>query len=151
MTPRVTVTINGSGIPGFVEGSIRKALPAINRAMAMRFQEIWRDNFGPFGLDRPEWGPGASQLSAKYAKKVGRNIATLWLTGALRDSIMMGGFEADSVELTSGSPYAAAHQFGYGNLPKRPHCPIDENGNAMPFTLEQVILSAQRALEQELS
>lgn len=122
--------------------------PAAHAAMGQRFHEIVLGNFGIAGVDRPmSWAP----LSPAYAKKVGREIATLFVSGRLKDSIMVGGANADSITVSvsnSSVPYATVHQNGGKNMPARPYFPIDENGQVMPWTESQIVEAAALAISR---
>jgi phage gpG-like protein len=149
---RVEVHIPASetdGLANFIEQSISRVRPAVNQAMAERFIELVHGNMGFAGADRPmAWAP----LSPNYARKVGREVATLILTGALKDSIRSGGFEGDSVEVSVSDadvPYASIHQSGGTRMPKRPYFPIDDSGQVLPWSASQVAEAAQKAIEQE--
>lgn len=128
------------------------ARPAVNEAMANAFYDVVMNNFGPFGLDRPDWEK--STLSPAYAKKVGRPIATLVLTGALKSAVQKGGSEGESVTVSvsnSSVPYATVHQLGSARMPARPYFPIERNGDVRPYTLDKVVEAAQQALWRALS
>jgi hypothetical protein len=113
--------------------------PGIEAAMAERFFEIVRSNFGDFGVDRPiEWAP----LTSRYAKKVGRDNATLFITGKLESAVHMEtGPDGGRVFISSDeAPSALAHQYGYApnGIPPRPYFPITESGGITWFTQMQV-------------
>lgn len=135
----------------FLHDMIAEQRPAVNEAMGRRFYEMVQGNFGVAGVDRPmAWAP----LSPAYAKKVGREIATLDLTGALRSAVMIGGFEGESVTVSvsdSDVPYATVHQNGSWRMPKRPYFPIDDTGKVLPYTESQVVEAAQKVFLEELS
>lgn len=121
----------------------------VQEAMAEKFFEITRLNFGQFGVDRPvEWAP----LEEKYAKKVGRDYATLSITGKLEGAIQMESDPDKSRVFISKDdvPYALAHQYGYAprGLPARPYFPIDAHGNLTPFTYGEVMAAARDAVER---
>lgn len=141
---------SGDGLADFVEEMVREARPAVNAAMDQRFYDLVQGNFGIAGVDRPmAWAP----LSPAYAKKVGREIATLDLTGALRSAIMVGGPEGESITVSvsdSSVPYATVHQNGSYRMPKRPYFPIDDQGKVLDYTASQVVEAAQKALQGEL-
>lgn len=139
-----------SAMGAFLEEAVAQARPAVHAAMGQEFYEMVQGNFGIAGVDRPmAWAP----LSHDYAKKVGREIATLDLSGALRSAIMISGHEGDgvTVEVSNSSvPYATIHQTGGRNMPKRPYFPIDDRGEVLPYTRSQVVEAASRALMKEL-
>src|SRR6478609_2754231 len=133
-----------------LEAALREARTPINFAMGQKMREMVWGNFGVAGVDRPmAWAP----LSPAYAKKVGREYATLKLTGALKDAIAVGGAEGESITVSVSDadvPYSSVHQSGSRRMPKRPYFPIDDNGNVMPYTASQVTAAAQKAAEEEL-
>lgn len=119
----------------------------IQAAMAERYFEIVRSNFGDFGVDRPtEWAP----LTSKYAKRVGRDNATLFVTGKLESAVHMeSGPDSARVFISSDeAPSALAHQYGYApsGIPPRPYFPIDANGNPTWFSQMQVEEAARNEL-----
>jgi len=134
----------------FITDMVSEVRPKVNAAMGQRFYELVQGNFGVAGVDRPmAWAP----LSPAYAKKVGREIATLDLTGALRSAVMIGGSEGESVTVSVSDadvPYATVHQNGSWRMPKRPYFPIDDTGKVMPYTAGQVTEAAQKVLTEEL-
>ncbi len=128
--------------------------PRVQGAMAARFAEIVLSNFGIAGADRP-WH--FERLTPEYAKKVGREIATLEVTGALKASLLTGGSEGESTRVSmsnSSVPYALAHHDGspegnrsHPGLPARRVFPLDESDNVLPWTQSQV----QEAAANELA
>lgn len=133
-----------------LEAAFEEIKPEVHRAMGKRFFDLVQGNFGIAGVDRPmHWAP----LSPSYAKKVGREIATLDLTGALRSAILIGGAEGESITVSvsdSSVPYATVHQTGSIRMPKRPYFPIDDQGEVLPYTTSEVVQAATDALEREL-
>lgn len=133
-----------------LEAAIEEVRPVVLEAMGDRTKELVLGNFGIAGADRPmAWAP----LSPAYAKKVGREIATLKLSGALIDSIKQGGSEGESVTVSvsdSDIPYASVHQTGGRRMPKRPYFPIDDSGKVLDWSKSQIVEAAQNALEREL-
>ena len=123
--------------------------PVVELAMAERFRKMVLANFGIAGADRPtDWPP----LSWSYALKVGRSIATLEVSGALKGAVKAGhdgdaGFCSVS---NADVPYAMGHQFGSNRLPARPYFPVDADGEVMPYTQSQVQEAAERALFRAL-
>lgn len=150
----VSMTVNQrelDGMEGFLMEAFDSCRPALLDAMSARFIEVVHGNFGIAGVDRPNaWAP----LSPAYARKVGREVATLRVTGALESAIKRGGFEGDSVTVSvsdSDVPYATVHQTGGTRMPKRPYFPIDDQGEVLDWTRGQVVEAAQDALGRELS
>lgn len=135
----------------FILQKFDQARTPVQGAMAEKFFEIVRMNFGDFGFDRPiEWAP----LSPDYARRVGREHATLLVSGRLAGAVKLDVTEERGRVSVSDQdvPYALAHQYGSDrrNLPARPYFPIDENGNPMPKTLELVNEAAREALAQSI-
>jgi hypothetical protein len=150
----ITFNVAAGALPaleGFLMEAIEQARPVVNAAMGQRFYELVQGNIGVAGVDRPmSWAP----LSPAYARKVGRTIATLNLTGDLRSAIMVGGAEGESVTVSvsdSDVPYATIHQTGGVRMPKRPYFPIDDNGKILPYTASEVVAAASKALGEELN
>lgn len=138
-----------SALSNFVQEAIEESRPAINEAMGKRFYEVLQGNFGIAGVDRPmAWAP----LSPAYAKKVGREIATLDLTGKLRGAITTTVTPESAVVSVSNDdvPYATVHQTGGTRMPKRPYFPIDDRGEVLDYTAGEVTEAAARAMEREL-
>lgn len=138
-----------------LESSLRKDIErvrvGVEQAMAERFFEIVRSNFGPSGVDRPQdWNP----LSPPYAKKVRRDYATLFVTGRLEAGVKMETTPEFSRVFISDSDvsYASAQQWGEGehNLPARPYFPIDQSGNLTPFSQAEVEMAARDAMARLL-
>lgn len=115
----------------------------IQGAMGEILFEIVRENFGETGIDRPSTWP---ELSSKYAKKVGRDYATLHLKGDLESAVKFDNSNPEYAQVSvsdSDVPYAAAHQWGTAHLPARPFFPIDEYGQLTEFAAQEVIAAAQ--------
>lgn len=135
------LTVSSQSLQKYEAGLIQRLATIqqpVQGAMAERFFEIVRSNFGDVGVDRPaDWAP----LSPKYAKRVGRDHATLFVTGRLEAAVKMENTqEAGRVSISdSDVPYATVHQYGGGNnIPARPYFPIDNAGNPTTFTQAQV-------------
>jgi len=128
-----------------ITAQIKSAVDAVEHAMAVRFHELTLGNFGIAGVDRPiHWAP----LSGAYARKVHRQIATLYVTGALKNAIKV---ERNVVSVSNDDvPYALAHQYGYakGGLPARPYFPIRANGSCMPYTFSQLVEAAEKKFNE---
>lgn len=155
-----TVTISEASLAA-AAGSVRRAVesvkPKVLKAMSDRCCEIVRANFGIAGPDRPwAWEP----LSYEYAKKVGRTYASLEVSGALKASLMQGGFEGDSTEVSmsdSSVSYTSAHHDGrprgnrrHPGLPGRRVMPVGEDGKVLDWTKQQVVEAAEQALREVL-
>lgn len=141
-----------------LDKAIERARPAVLKAMSDRCYAIIMSNFGIAGPERPwAWEP----LSYLYAQKVGRTFATLEVSGALRASVLQGGFEGPSTTISmenSSVPYVTAHHDGVprGNrrhpgLPGRRVFPLDERGEVLDWTRSEVAEAARRALQEALS
>lgn len=141
------------GLESFQRGILQKAEEAktpVQAAMGEKFFEIVRGNFGDVGVDRPfAWAP----LSPAYAKRMGREHATLYVTGALEGAIKFETTEdAATVSVSNDDvPYATRHQYGEpsANLPARPYFPIETNGTPLSFT-EGEVQAAARAEFQKI-
>lgn len=150
MKARISIT------PDTLEGMDREVLKLIKgakhqveAAMAARYHEIVLANFGESGVDRPiDWPP----LGNVYAKLMGRTFATLYVTGALFDSVEIDPQSAKvSVRNTGAVPYALVHQFGGRNTPPRPYFPMTPDGTALPWTVQEVQQAAADALARALT
>lgn len=150
----VQFNVDPATIQGFERETMQRfeaARPAALAAMGSRLHELVLANFGIAGVDRPaDWAP----LSPDYARKVGRQIATLHVSGALKDAVKVGGSEGDSITVSvsdSDVPYATVHQHGGGNnIPARPYFPVDESGEVMPYTAGEVRAAGVAALKEAL-
>ena len=135
----------------------------VQGAMADAFKGIVDANFGSTGLMRPnDWQP----LSKDYARKVGRTFATLFVTGALKDTVQKDGVSPDGATVSMGNtglvPYAMAHHqgsppnFGFtvpgsGELPSRRVFPLDQyRDEVTPEAVELVEMSAVTKLKEIL-
>ena len=131
-------------------GEVRQPVQA---AMADTFFGVVESNFGSTGWDR---GNDWQRLSPRYAKKVGRTLATLFVTGALKATLQKesNGEGAATVSMgnTGQVPYALAHhhgspgnfgwtQPGSGDLPARRVFPLN------PFN-DEVNDRTKRLVEQ---
>lgn len=136
---------------------------AIHQAMATRYREIVRGNFGYTGIDRPTpW----KQLSGRYRNwlantgragrvDIARGIATLIRSGRLFGSISA---KWDSNKGTVGSynvPYANIQQFGGVSrtsfdgkpitIPPRPFFPFFASGNPTSYAQSEMTRVAIKA------
>lgn len=112
-------------------------------AMAGAFEMCVHRNFGFSGFERPNEWP---LLSPAYAKRVGRTVATLELTGAMRTQVRT---EGNFVKLTDDSvPYALKHEQARG-VPRRSVFPM-QDGECMPLTLAKVEEAAAAELKNLL-
>jgi phage gpG-like protein len=147
----MTVSITISGLDELLTDELRELKQAAQAAMAEKFFEITRENFGDNGVDRPiEW----PALGFKYAMRVGREHATLFLTGELEASIQIDSSNPDFAEVFTENEYAAAHQLGTQQLPARPFFPIVgdmqlESAQLTNFAQEEVLKAAQQAIDKK--
>jgi len=140
-----------SNLSSDLSSKFQSVTASVQDAMADMFYAITRSNIGDFGLDRPGvW----ADLTPQYAKKVGRDHATLRVSGTLESAIRNDGTVGDSADVSISNddvPYATVHQYGGGNnIPARPYFPLDQNGEPTPFTVKQVTEAAQAELENQL-
>lgn len=126
----------------------------VNSAMTAVYYGVVMANFGSTGFDRP-WG--WKELSPAYAKRVGRTFATLYVTGALQDSVGVDVTETGGVvSMGAGNrgdvPYALAHHYGHPqkNLPARRVFPMRKDGSTTEATKALVLEAALRRLKEVL-
>lgn len=131
----------------------------VQARMTEAFYGIVMANFGSVGWDRPwTW----QQLSPKYAKRVGRTFATLFVTGALKATVK-ADLNAATVTMgnTSSVPYALAHHHGHpgnfgwtqpgsGELPARRVFPLDEADQPTERSQATVMQAAYEALREAM-
>lgn len=159
----VVVEESLTGAMAAVQQRLEGARQPAQEAMADVFHGVVLANFGSIGFDRPhDWQP----LSPKYAKRVGRQFATLYVTGALKGTVKKdaANVEAATVSMANSGdvPYALAHHhgnppnFGWtapgsGALPARRVFPLDPANDAvMERTKNLVVRAAQDAVKEEL-
>ena len=136
-----------------IQAKFEEVRVPIRAAMAGRFAEICRENIGEgFVSNRPaEW----PDLKPKYAKRVGRENATLFLTpdeaarvggesGKLYNSIQVDPYGQDAAIVFSDCEYAAKQQ------KTRPFFPM-LNGELTPYAIAEVTAAAQREAERLLT
>ena len=129
--------------------NLKNARLLVEAAMARRFLQITLLNLGNAGIDRPRpWKP----LSPWYAKKVGRKIATLILTGKLKSAIHIEDGNKVVVKNEDVS-YATDHQYGNAkkHLPARPYFPIKSDGTPTPWTADELRIKAQETINSIFS
>jgi hypothetical protein len=147
ITVNVTVNVN------FGDTLDRLRQPA-QEAMADTYKGVVDANFGSVGWDRP-WTWEA--LSPRYAKKVGRPFATLFVSGALKDSVSKESANPEAATVTmvktSYVPYSLAHHYGYpeNNLPARRVFPMNEDGTVTDRTARVVTQAARQAVKEALA
>lgn len=141
----INLKLNEQEITEQILAIAKSVTPAVESSMAERFKEMTLSNFGIAGADRPlDW----PRLSPRYARKVGREIATLVVSGRLKGAIHT---EGNVVSVSNAQvPYAVIHQTGGKNMPARPYFPIRKDGTCMPYTLSEVTASAQKELDSKL-
>lgn len=148
----MTVSVTVTGIESILAEELRILKIVGQAAMAEKFFEITRENFGDTGVDRPlEW----ANLSPKYARRVGRDHATLFLSGELESSLNFDGTNPEFSEVWTDNDYALAHQFGNPsrNLPPRPFMPLtnesdSEYAELTDYAAEQVVAAAQAEIDR---
>jgi phage gpG-like protein len=146
---RISGTIEG--LDEYLAAEIAEIKQVAQSAMAERFFELTRENFGESGVDRPnEWPP----LSEKYAKRVKRDYATMFLSGELELSFQWDGSNLQYAEVWSDSPYAVVHNDGDSsrNIPARPVFPIigksdDPQARLTDFAEQQILEAANQAIQ----
>ncbi len=111
-------------------------------AVAQRFVDMTKQNFGNSGTYRGNTWPN---LSIKYAKKVGHSNATLIQTGNLKQSIQASAPRGNWVEITSKTPYSAAHLLGNKRTPQRIYFPME----MVSANMWRPVLSAEKELQYE--
>lgn len=147
-----------------MEGAVKAAFEAVKQpvheAMTGAVHTVVLNNFGSSGPLRPfDWQP----LSEKYARKVGRTFATLYVTGALKDTVRKDvTAEAGVVSMSNTGmvPYAMAHHhgnpgnFGWtmpgsGELPARRVFPLDPMSDEVMPEVEKLVEQAARQAIKE--
>lgn len=134
----------------------RSLAPDNRRRILLAMGAILRDgtirNIGNSGPDRPNSWP---QLSAAYAKRIGRSHATLIMTAAeraregkatglphMRDRISVSSVTPDKATVTADITYASKHQL---NRPRRPYFPVKSN-NQPTDKMGRSLISTLRAM-----
>ena len=119
-------------------------------------------NFGSTGFMRSQdW----QMLSKDYARKVGRSFATLFVTGALKGTVVKDGTNPGGATVSMGNtglvPYALAHHhgnpgnFGFtvpgsGDLPMRRVFPMDPANDQVTAEAAELVTRAAEAKVKEL-
>lgn len=136
-----------------IQAKFEEVRVPIQAAMAGRCAEICRENIGSAaGANRPSDWPG---LKPKYAKRVGRDEATLFLTpaeaakvggesGKLYNSIQVDPYGQEAAVCFSDCEYAEKQQ------ETRPFFPI-LNGELTPYAVSEITAAAQREAERLLT
>ena len=144
----MTITFDEAQLESDIAARIKGVQPAVERSMAVAFESCVSANFGFIGFERPnDWAP----LSHNYALKVGRTVATLELTGAMKGNLIT---EDNKVNLIANSAanYALDHEFGlpWKGLPRRSVIPIVD-GVCLPKTYAQVVEAAQETINYKIA
>lgn len=134
-----------------------EAKRSVQAKMALTYQDCVLRNFGPTGEFRlwTGWHP----LSAAYAKKVGRDYATLEVSGRLKSAVLLDSSDSPRsmrvVAENSNVPYATAHQYGnprgnrgHPGLPAREYFPMYEDGTPTRQVQDLVEEAAREELER---
>ena len=143
--------INELSLGGLVEEVFEKIRVPVQAAMAGKFRELVIQNFGEAGTDRPfEWD---ALRSEKYARKVGRDYATLYVDGKIMDSIEVDPYNKDASSVFTNCEYASTHQWGdeSRNIAARPFFPMSKEGFITPDAMNAVTDAAARELERLLA
>src|SRR6266516_1991306 len=118
----ITIQVNRSDLTT-MKDRVRRTMVEAKGEVQMRMAEEFRScvlaNFG--GSERFVREPFAP-LSYRYAQKVGRDYATLEVSGKLKGSIYVGINEQDEATVSvenSDVSYAVRHQVGGGGIPAR--------------------------------
>lgn len=144
----IELDISTSDLAEQIRARFEEVKVPIQAAMAGRFREIVLQNFGETGTDRPvEW---EALRSKRYAKKVGRDYATLYVSGKLMDSVKIDPYNQDGAVVSTDCKYANTHQWGdeSRNIAERPFFPITKEGNITPYAESQVIEAAQNEVSR---
>lgn len=130
-------------------------LSGLLRTMGETLAQLTRENFGATGISRPhEW---EALRDERYARKVGRDYATLYVTGDLFNSIECQEPIGNMVTVIAGQGdserYASAHQFGEGKMPERPFFPVvgDFDTKLTPYAEARITEAANNELERIFS
>ena len=150
-----TLTIDEPAFLNSIMAEFQKVKVPCQAAMANAFYEVVMKNFGSGdGEDRPiSWiGLGKGVPGSKYAKKVGREVATLELDGELAASVWPVGEMEEYATVSTTNQYASAHQWGEGNQPPRPFFPITgpEGETVTQFTTQKCVDACEAELVRSL-
>lgn len=120
----------------------------VHLAMAQAYLRLVQGTFGQHGEFRQsEWQP----LSPRYAKRVGRPYATLYVSGRLYRSISASADAQAGHVISEGVPYNLTHQQGYPprNIPRRPFFPMWPNGQPTDLAVKTVTEAAMKAVNSQ--
>jgi len=151
----VTLTIDEPAFLNSIMAEFQKVKVPCQAAMANAFYEITMKICGAGdGEDRPsEWiGLGKGVPGSKYAKKVGREVATLELDGNLATSVWTVSENQEYATVSTTNQYATAHQWGEGNQPPRPFFPITgpEGETVTQYTTQKCVDACEAELARSL-
>jgi hypothetical protein len=148
------LTFNEAQLTRDIGDQIAAVQQPVEEAMAAEFRSCVSDNFGFVGFERPTvWAPlsNRSEIGRRYIQKVGRTVATLEETGAMKSNLIATG---NKVELTADgkADYALDHEHGVPGraLPARPVFPII-NGDCMPKSYARVVDAAAKVINEKLT
>jgi len=146
-----TAQIDVNALGNAIDETFNRVRIPVQAAMAETCFDVTINNFGMSGEDRPvEW---EALRDDKYARKVGRDYATLNLTGELEKSVTFDASNPDYAEVFLSNPpvYAAAHQWGESGMPERPFLPIQKDTETLtPYTEGKCLDAANKALQEAL-
>lgn len=154
----LTLDVTGDAVFNGFEAFVAQVLEEVRLkgqlAMADAYYGIVMANFGSAGFDRPwAWPP----LSPAYAKRVGRTFATLYVTGALKDTVQKDISNPEVYMVSMGNtatvPYALAHHYGVAenNLPARRVFPMFYDDSMTDKTADLVEKAARAAVREALA
>ena len=151
----MTITAHIEGLDSLLAEEFQRMKQIGQAAMATAFGDIAHRNFGLDGDDRAfEW----PDLSPKYAKRVGRTLATEYLSGDLSASLQVDNDNPEFSEVSLNTPYAVAQHDGNpeNNLPARPVFPIlnkstDEDVVLTPRAEQDILKAATDAINAAIS
>lgn len=142
----ITVKVDNASlvnVSDHVRKTFQQAKGRVQMAMANSFRECTYANFG--GTERFVLAPYAP-LSPSYARRVGRDYATLEVSGKLKGAIYTGISDEDAATVSVSNddvPYASIHQYGGKHMPVRPYFPITDDGMVLP-EVEEIVMQAAR-------
>lgn len=125
----------------------------LQNAGAAELKEIILSNFGEEGVDRPEvWG----SLSDRYAKRIGRSHATLYLTGEEATKVgAESGLLYDSTQLSTSEENGGAYAMVFNDCAYAermqslyPFFPFTPDGEITSESYNRVIAAMQSELER---
>lgn len=141
ITPQIINSINIAVKQ--INTAIAPLLQKISALVAMKIKENFFEGgrtdgstsgITVFSGGNTRWKDVSPKTLAAYqrAKNKYSRVGTLQRSGRLMQSIEVSPFGNAGVQITAGTPYAAAHQFGTEHLPARPFITLT------PEDLEQI-------------